>query len=273
MLHNKTFFPQSIKLCRLDLIQSAVYYKTVILSLITRAFVAVALFFTFSVTDLVAQAGSTLLALNQPGVTMGGGGGGGVYRPRRAYAEGEPSAAPAAPAISKQVMKEWKKRLRATDPAGFKMLVEDKELMQRELLAKTGELATARLEITTLQDENAQLKAGASIASAEAPPIGQTATRSATVTAQGIVYKVQIGSYAKKVIEGAAGENADFTSSEPDANGNRKFYLGNFNSYWDADAFKKHLRTVGLKDAFLVSFKDGIQVSIKDVLENVASGR
>ena len=37
----------------------------------------------------------------------------------------------------------------------------------------------------------------------------------------------------------------------------------------EADTFKKYLREMGVKDAWIVSFKDGQRVPIKDVLEGV----
>ena len=49
----------------------------------------------------------------------------------------------------------------------------------------------------------------------------------------------------------------------------KKNYLGVFRDYWEADTFKKYLREMGVSEAWIVSFKDGQKVPIKDVLEGV----
>ena len=42
-----------------------------------------------------------------------------------------------------------------------------------------------------------------------------------------------------------------------------------FRDYWQADKFKKELRAMGLKDAFVVAFQDGARVPLKTVLPTV----
>ena len=51
--------------------------------------------------------------------------------------------------------------------------------------------------------------------------------------------------------------------------GLQKFTIGVFRDYWEADTFKKYLREMGVKDAWVVSYKDGVRVPIKEVLEGV----
>ena len=48
-----------------------------------------------------------------------------------------------------------------------------------------------------------------------------------------------------------------------------RYTLGEFRDYWEADKFKKYLREMGVKDAWIVPYKDGKRVPIKDVLEGV----
>jgi len=54
-----------------------------------------------------------------------------------------------------------------------------------------------------------------------------------------------------------------------DENGLQKISVGFFRDYWEADTLKKYLREMGVKDAWIVPFKDGKRVPIKDVLEGV----
>ena len=51
----------------------------------------------------------------------------------------------------------------------------------------------------------------------------------------------------------------------------QKLTIGIFRDYWEADTFKKYMREMGVKDAWIVPYKDGQRVEIKDVLEGVVS--
>ena len=51
------------------------------------------------------------------------------------------------------------------------------------------------------------------------------------------------------------------------------FTIGVFRDYWEADKFKKYMREMGVKDAWIVPFKDGVRVEIKDVLEGVVADK
>jgi hypothetical protein len=83
----------------------------------------------------------------------------------------------------------------------------------------------------------------------------------------GVVFKVQVGAFKSKDLTKFAKDNENF-SSETDGDVN-KYTLGVFKDYYEADAFKKYLREMGVKDAWIVSFKDGQRVPIKDVLEGI----
>ena len=58
-------------------------------------------------------------------------------------------------------------------------------------------------------------------------------------------------------------------SGEIGEDGLKRYSLGYFKDYWEANTFKKYLREMGVKGAFIVPFKDGVKVDIKDVLEGV----
>jgi len=51
----------------------------------------------------------------------------------------------------------------------------------------------------------------------------------------------------------------------------QRINIGIFRNYWEADTFKKYLREMGVKDAWIVPYRDGIRVEIKDVLDLVVT--
>jgi len=85
-------------------------------------------------------------------------------------------------------------------------------------------------------------------------------------SANGIVFKVQVGTFKNKDLSKYFENNKNF-SGDTDEDGSKKYTLGNFTEYWEADNFKKYLREMGVKDAWLVAYKNGSRVNIKDVLE------
>ena len=79
---------------------------------------------------------------------------------------------------------------------------------------------------------------------------------------------MQIGAFRNKDLSKYFDKNKNFSGESTD-DGVQKFTLGQFVDYWEADTFKKYLREMGVKDAWIVSYKDGVRVPLKDVLEGV----
>ena len=87
---------------------------------------------------------------------------------------------------------------------------------------------------------------------------------------KGLVFKVQIGAYKKrdlsKVIER---EKPQEVFEQEQSEGVNLYTLRHFRDYWQANAFKKELRAMGLKDAWIVVFKDGNRTPLKEVLKEI----
>jgi hypothetical protein len=85
---------------------------------------------------------------------------------------------------------------------------------------------------------------------------------------KGIVFKVQIGAFKNKDLAKYFDNNPNF-GGEVKEGEPQKVTIGIFRDYWEADTFKKYMREMGVKDAWIVPYKDGQRVDIKDVLEGV----
>jgi len=79
---------------------------------------------------------------------------------------------------------------------------------------------------------------------------------------------VQIGAFKNKDLAKYFENNKNF-SGDVDADGVKKYTLGYFNDYWEADNFKKYIREMGVKDAWIVAYKNGQRVNLRDVLEGL----
>lgn len=179
-----------------------------------------------------------------------------------------------------QLSKDEKKALKAKlkefkDLDAFNAFLEEHDEMQgrintlqSQVKSKDEQLGAKNTEISELKDEKDELKSQvASLRSQlDAKKEQPVAPVTSTTDMSGIVFKVQIGAYKERDMKDFDGQEHFSIDTEEDI---QKFSLGNFRDYWEADSFKKHLREMGVKDAWIVSYKDGVRVPIKDVLEGI----
>lgn len=183
----------------------------------------------------------------------------------------------AAAQMSKKEAKQWKKRIKALEPEQYKTLIEENKSLKSQVSSLKNELSSVddriadkddqiaqyESQISDLRNQVASAKKAASVAQTQPADVGGRIDES-----KGVVFKVQIGAFAKKDLSKYAQSSETF-SGETDGNV-QKYSLGVFRDYWEADTFKKYLREMGVKDAWIVSFKDGKRVPIKEVLEGVS---
>lgn len=181
--------------------------------------------------------------------------------------------------MSKKEQKEWKKRIKALSPEQYKTLLDDNKSLKSqnaslkaEVAGVDGRIADKDNQVSMLQDQVADLKDQLADALARPEPEPQRNSGPAVgsgIDAQtGIAFKVQIGAFKQKDLSKYLDAGDNF-SGEIDENGLRRYSLGVFREYWDADTFKKYLREMGVKGAFIVAYRDGQRVDIKDVLESI----
>lgn len=183
--------------------------------------------------------------------------------------------------LDRDEAKEWKNKAKEykRNPEALKNLVEEHQSLQAEVNSLKSEVNALQsrisdkdAKITELQDELTQLRSDLNAARAEARK-AKTSEPAKTTTSnemtEGVVFKVQIGAFRNKDLSKYFDNNPNFGGETVDDT--QKITLGQFRDYWEADTFKKYLREMGVKDAWIVPYKDGQRVEIKDVLEGVVS--
>lgn len=184
---------------------------------------------------------------------------------------------PAQAQMSKQEKKEWKKRVKSLEPEQYKSLLEENQTLKaqvstlknqvtgfdQQIADKDSQIGEYQSTVSSLRSELASARKQLQDAANNPSP----ATRGSIDESRGVVFKVQVGAFKQKDLTKFAEGNENF-SAEKDGDLN-KYTLGVFRDYYEADAFKKYLREMGVKDAWIVSFKDGKRVPIKDVLEGI----
>jgi seryl-tRNA synthetase len=83
----------------------------------------------------------------------------------------------------------------------------------------------------------------------------------------GIVYRVQIGAYEKFNIDSKlTGTDENFKGESQD--NLNKFLMGKFKDYNLAKAFAEDIKKLGIRDAFVVAYKDGVRMrNIQEALK------
>ncbi|MBY0426931.1 MAG: Ezrin/radixin/moesin family protein [Cytophagales bacterium] len=173
--------------------------------------------------------------------------------------------------------KVWAKKMKETDPLEFKRIVEENASLQSEKSGLTSALAESQkivgekdTEISELKRQLEEAKSSTSSAPAAepAPAQSQSVVPHVEPNAQGVIFKVQIGAFKNKDLTKYF-DNSKFFSGDVDEDGTKKYTVGYFSEYWEANNFKKYLREMGVKDAWIVPYKGQKRLNVKDVLEGV----
>lgn len=193
----------------------------------------------------------------------------------------------------KNIAKEWAKKKKELDPMQLKKLVEehdalkDEKATDKQLITNLESKLKVKEELNrSMQTELDSLRNLASqgssvqqqsVANVDQPVKKQTKPaqdnanngsvgKGEKMSTKGVVFKVQIGTFRNKDLSKYLDNSKNF-SGDLNPDGSRSYTLGYFSDYWEADNFKKYLREMGVADAWVVAYKDGTRVSLKDVLE------
>ncbi len=181
--------------------------------------------------------------------------------------------------LSKKEKKEWKKKAKefARNPANLKQFTEDKETAEGQVSSLNDRLSQLQrtmsnkdARIADLEDQLAQARAQVTSARAELAQLKASPVVNEMDYSQGVVFKVQIGAFKNKDLQKYFDNNPNLGGEVKD-NEPQRITIGIFRDYWEADQFKKYMREMGVKDAWIVPYRDGERVEIKDVLEGVVA--
>lgn len=183
--------------------------------------------------------------------------------------------------LSKQEKKEWKKKAKEfkKNPAELKTLTEEKKKADDNVVTLNNQtkqlqatISDKDAKIAELEDQLARLRSELTAAKAELAQLKESPVINPMDFSKGVVFKVQIGAFKNKDLKKYFDNNPNFGGEATDK-GEQKLTIGVFRDYWEADTFKKYMRDMGVKDAWIVPFKDGQRVEIKDVLEGVVGDK
>lgn len=177
--------------------------------------------------------------------------------------------------LTKQEKKEWKKAAKnlTKNPGQLKVLMEENANYGREndqlqqeaerLRAASNQKERQLVELEQQVSNLTRQLRDAEDALAARPQEPQRPLDTDAIV-MGVVYKVQIGAYEKRRLEGDLADSQNLTVEEK--NSLQKVAVGQFRDYGKAKELRDQLRAMGVKDAWVVSYRDGVRVPIEDVL-------
>jgi vacuolar-type H+-ATPase subunit I/STV1 len=190
------------------------------------------------------------------------------------------SGTPVFSQLSKKEKKEWKKKAKEMKkhPENLKDLTEKKQEADTKVVDLSGKVTEMEgtikdrdARIQELEDQLSRMRGELASCNASLVKLREAHPAPAPMDfSKGVVFKVQVGAFKNKNLQKYFDNNPNFggeAGKEP--TDPQKLTIGIFRDYWEADTFKKYMREMGVKDAWIVPYKDGVRVEIKDVLEGV----
>jgi hypothetical protein len=180
--------------------------------------------------------------------------------------------------LSKAEKKELKARAKAfrKNPESLKTFSEAKQKAETTVVKQDGDLKQAQstisdknAKIAELEDQIAKMRGELSSVKAELAALKENPPVHAMDFSKGVVFRVQVGAFKNKDLAKYFDNNPNFGGDAAEKGEPQRITIGIFRDYWEADTFKKYMRDMGVKDAWITPYRDGTRVEIKDVMEGV----
>ncbi|MBL4715474.1 MAG: hypothetical protein JKX95_02475 [Bacteroidia bacterium] len=145
---------------------------------------------------------------------------------------------------------------------------------KRNSLSLTNEVNTIKAQLDRALSDITELKASPTVAvDGETPGSDQPQEVSSTSSSgqapitsiEGIVFKVQLGAYQQ--FDLGKQEIAGQPIEVDNASGWKKYTAGAFGNYAGANEFKEQVYELGMTDAFIVAYKDGVRIDMQSAIQ------
>jgi hypothetical protein len=183
-------------------------------------------------------------------------------------------------ANSKQMAKQWKAKaklymknplaLKAKEDAYQRQIEEiTKKNAECEKSKNEAEASLERLESSVRRRESSLDSLGRLVANykseIERTRAAYEAQKNATQrdVTPGVIFRLQIGAFQKFDINKYLSETGESFSGE-NADQLNKYMMGKFRDYKMAENFRDDVRRMGLRDAWIVAYRDGVRIDIKE---------
>jgi regulator of replication initiation timing len=138
--------------------------------------------------------------------------------------------------------------------------------LQSVQTSKENEVASVKNQVDSLKWENVQMKGEKQSLQKKIDKL-EVSFKSATKVVEvgvkpGLIYRVQIGAFSQHEMKNKPVKADDFVEEKVD--GLNKYMLGNARTQQDAELFAEELKKIGIKDAWVVPYIDGLRVTFAE---------
>jgi septal ring factor EnvC (AmiA/AmiB activator) len=189
--------------------------------------------------------------------------------------------------LTKKEKKEWRKKKKKMSDEDFRMMYEQNTAQKASIASMQSEISNLESQVSEndalvsdLQKQVTRMQAAYQAAQRELENRKsqsenlQSAYNPNIVNGEdfsiGVVFRVQVGAFRKMDLEKYANSSNEFDQEEMEEL--RRYVIGHFRNYEDANVLKRYLREMGVEDAWIVPYKDNRRVPLKEVIGDGASG-
>ncbi len=189
--------------------------------------------------------------------------------------------------LTKKEKKEWRKKKKQMSEQDFRNMYEQNTAQKASIASMQSEISSLEAQVTEkdgqvsdLQKQVTRMQAAYQAAQRELenlksqPQQVQPAYNPNVVNGEdfsiGVVFKVQVGAFRKMDLEKYAESSNEF--DQEDMEELRRYVIGHFRNYEDANVLKRYLREMGVQDAWIVPYKDNRRVPLKEVIGDASQG-
>ena len=149
---------------------------------------------------------------------------------------------------------------------------------QAELQRRDARFDSLMYEFKKLQTGYESMKNVTQPTDNRQPIDGQTSSGTSNATSgrdnsgeRGIIYRVQIGAYTKfKIDDKLTNTESNFTGESVD--NMNKYLIGRFRNYEMCEQFRKSIVKLGIKDAWVTAYNDGVRITVTEAIRRQKGG-
>lgn len=149
---------------------------------------------------------------------------------------------------------------------------------QAEIQRRDSRFDSLMYEFKKLQTGYESMKSVTENTDNRKPIDGQTSSGTSNPTAsressgdRGIIFRVQIGAYTKfKVDDKLTNTESNFSGETVD--GMNKYLIGRFRSFELCEQFRKSIVKLGIKDAWVTAYNDGVRITVTEAIRRQKGG-
>ena len=172
----------------------------------------------------------------------------------------------------KEELKYWKAQVKKykKNPLALKKIMENYERFKdenKELQDQVNSFETDRSQdlrkISQLEQELARLNNSLMDAEEKARQLSMQQEEMADKgLLMGLVYRVQIGAYKERSLSGDMVTTEEMNLEQAD--GMQKILIGQFRDLAKAEELQSYMKTIGVKDAWIVPYRDGVRITMEE---------